>query len=306
MTNSKGFWKDLGAYLLEKPRNAILLTLVVSFLPIFNQLAPAIMCFVTLRRGYQAGAIVLLWAALPYSLLFGLGFQAYEIGFDITNSLFLPFILSLILRQRSQWNIVLSVLLAFGIGLLFSFHAFNENYAVDTINAMQTVLKKLPQENAAINQQQQAFIEGLSDYTPYVLAIKSVFIAILALANVMVARALQGHLFNPQGFKKEILSIRLNVSWLLLYLGVFSWWFFNFNNPLAIAVFYITTLSFVISGWSIIQNFYSKNWAIPRPMVILSYVCFILFMNISLIPVILCCVYDILKNTSLGKSALSS
>ncbi len=299
MAKTEGFLNKLTQFALDKTRNRVLLILIFSLLPFGNWVASVIVCLTTLRKGFNDGMVVLLWAILPDLLVLSLGIPAPVVLFDLNANYLVPFFLALTLRSHESWRSVLLVLTCFGFVELATYEAFFPGYAHSTIAIFQKVIREFWGNPNLYTEAQLSFIDSLVQIVPYVVGIKIVLVSVISLTNLLMARGLQSYLFNPGGLKKELLTIRLSNTWLLFYALCCGYWMMNPGHPLSIACLMVGSLPFVVSGLSIMHGSLTTLSKNRRLLTVLVYLAIFLLMYYSLIPLILMSIYDVVKQTRL-------
>ena len=188
----------LARYIMQGRRQAIIALVVLGAVPIVNLLSPAFSGLVLLQRGAQDGLFVLLWAALPL-----LGWAMA--GGDPQPLLLLAAVapLALCLRETGSWQTVLVTAAATGLALgLF-------------LRLQPELLQPLTaQLRTVLDIYQEAGSEQALALTPQRLAVMlpgslAATLMAAAVGLLLLARWMQGLLYNPGGFRQEFHRLRL-------------------------------------------------------------------------------------------------
>jgi len=179
-------------------REALLVAVVASVVPMFFWVGSAAVGLFTLRRGGTEGGFVALWALLPCLVLARFGEvvpAAAMIGI---------WLVAMVLRATRSWALTLlaasAIGLVFGLGLLGAGGAYLEAVRTIAEGFIAEVGKR--SGDPAVAAQLQA---------PDTQQIASIFGFMLALTLVgctVLARWWQSALFNPGGFREEFHAIR--------------------------------------------------------------------------------------------------
>ena len=190
--------RALAGFVMRGRREALLVAIVASVVPMFFWVGSAAVGLVTLRRGASEGGFVALWALLPCLVLAGLGEvipAAAMIGI---------WLVAMVLRATRSWTLTLMAAsglgLVFGLGLLGLGGGYLEAVRSIAENFVTEVAKR--SGDPAVAAQLKA---------PDTLQIASIFGFMLSLTLVgctVLARWWQAALFNPGGFREEFHAIR--------------------------------------------------------------------------------------------------
>jgi len=191
--------RALAGFVMRGRREALLVTIVASVVPMFFWVGSAVVGLLTLRRGGADGGFVALWALLPCLVLARFGEvipAAALIGI---------WLVALVLRATQSW--ALTLLAASGLGLLFGVGLLGAGggYLESVRSIAEAFIAEVVKRSGdpAVAAQLKA---------PDTLQIASIFGFMLALTLVgctVLARWWQAALFNPGGFREEFHAIRL-------------------------------------------------------------------------------------------------
>lgn len=190
--------RALAGFVMRGRREALLVAVVASVVPMFFWVGSAAVGLLTLRRGGTEGGFVALWALLPCLVLAKFGEvvpAAAMIGI---------WLVAMVLRATRSWSLTLlaasAIGLVFGLGLLGAGGAYLEAVRTIAEGFIAEVGKR--SGDPAVAAQLQA---------PDTQQIASIFGFMLALTLVgctVLARWWQSALFNPGGFREEFHAIR--------------------------------------------------------------------------------------------------
>jgi hypothetical protein len=190
--------RALAGFVMRGRREALLVAVVASVVPMFFWVGSAAVGLLTLRRGGTEGGFVALWALLPCLVLARFGEvvpAAAMIGI---------WLVAMVLRATRSWSLTLlaasAIGLVFGLGLLGAGGAYLEAVRTIAEGFIAEVGKR--SGDPAVAAQLQA---------PDTQQIASIFGFMLALTLVgctVLARWWQSALFNPGGFREEFHAIR--------------------------------------------------------------------------------------------------
>ena len=190
--------RALAGFVMRGRREALLVAVVASVVPMFFWVGSAAVGLLTLRRGGTEGGFVALWALLPCLVLARFGEvvpAAAMLGI---------WLVAMVLRATRSWSLTLlaasAIGLVFGLGLLGAGGAYLEAVRTIAEGFIAEVGKR--SGDPAVAAQLQA---------PDTQQIASIFGFMLALTLVgctVLARWWQSALFNPGGFREEFHAIR--------------------------------------------------------------------------------------------------
>lgn len=242
-TSPRGVLHRFASYVMRGRRQAVIVGLLFTILPLFGWVSNVIVSLVTLRKGAKEGVIVLLWVILPAVVVASLGNRLIILYGIIGGSLF-TYVLALILRQTQSWKAVLTTSLLLGLLAVLLVHLWiphiNEVWS-NQFEHYATLVKN--QFNVAINTARFQF------FAKFATGFQVAFISLSVLINLILARGLQSMLYNPGQFRLELKSVRLSL-WevlLLLVIGILSF----LGIVLAQDVLPVVGLIFVLAGLSV-------------------------------------------------------
>jgi hypothetical protein len=238
-----GVLHRFASYVMRGRRQAVIVGLLFTLIPLFGWVSNAIVALVTLRKGAKEGAIILLWVILPAVVVASLGNRLIILYGIIGGSLF-TYVLALILRQTQSWKTVLTVTLLIGLSAVLLVHLWIPNISLvwsDQFEHYAALVKN--QFNVVVNTTQLQF------FSKFATGFQVAFISLSVLINLMLARGLQSMLYNPGQLRPELENIRLNVWELLVFLVIFT--LSLLRIVLAQDVLPVVALIFVLAGLSV-------------------------------------------------------
>jgi hypothetical protein len=191
-------------------KQAALVAVIAALLPLLYWVSAAVIALVTLRKGPQDGAGVLVWAVLPA------GAWAYSGDPTPLAVMVGVFILAVALRQAANWSTVLMVALPVGAVAGVGLGLALEGLLGQVIEATEKfLLQSASQSTESITLDKEhlklLLLGGLA----------SVHTAIMLLCLIL-ARSWQSGLYNPGGFQKEFHQLRLPLKYTGALIGVLA------------------------------------------------------------------------------------
>lgn len=213
-----GILHRFASYVMRGRRQAVIVGLLFTILPLFGWVSNVIVSLVTLRKGAKEGAIILLWVILPAVVVASLGNRLIILYGIIGGSLF-TYVLALVLRQTQSWKAVLTTILLLGLLAVLLVHYWIPHITEVWVNQFEHyALLVKNQFNVAIN------TAHLDFFAKFATGFQVAFISLSVLINLILARGFQSMLYNPGQLYPELKSVRLSL-WevlILLVIGVLS------------------------------------------------------------------------------------
>ncbi len=224
--------RGVAEYVMRGRYQALLVALVGASSLMFAWISAAVIALVTLRRGLNEGAFILIWALLPAGYMlarFGdMGPLAMLVG---TTAL------AAVLRWAVSWPLALVTSIAVGVITGYAMLLFSTPYLEDMSAMFAEVFENL---QANMPNGQTLHAPGVSTIAG-MLGLMNTVTCVLCL---LLARWWQSVLYNPGGFREEFHGLRLapqfSVTLVLLMLGVsmlgveYRPWAMLFAVPLSI------------------------------------------------------------------------
>lgn len=238
-----GMLHRFASYVMRGRRQAVIVGLLFTILPLFGWMSNVIVSLVTLRKGAKEGAIVLLWVILPAVVVAGLGNRLIILYGIIGGSLF-TYVLALVLRQTQSWKAVLTASLLLGLLAVLLVHAWIPNITevwVNQFNHYAVLIKN--QFDITVN------TARLQLFSKFATGFQVAFITLSVLINLILARGFQSMLYNPGQLRPELKNVRLSLWEVLVFLliGISSF----FGVAMAQDALPVIGLIFVLAGISI-------------------------------------------------------
>lgn len=193
-------FKAVAEYVMRGRIQAVAIALLGSWLPFVPQ---AVIGLVTLRKGWQEGLIVTLWASLPALIGLWVGEVSTPMTLASVAVFFIGFIAGCVLRQVVSWPITLvaSVACSAFAALLI---VIIDNSVADEVAAFFTKVMTGP--DGSIPEEAKPFIESWNVTSASGLV--AYWLGISSIVGLLIARWLQSLLFHPEGFKQEFHAMR--------------------------------------------------------------------------------------------------
>ena len=235
-----GMLHRFASYVMRGRRQAVIVGLLFTILPLFGWMSNVIVSLVTLRKGAKEGAIVLLWVILPAVVVAGLGNRLIILYGIIGGSLF-TYVLALVLRQTQSWKAVLTASLLLGLLAVLLVHAWIPNITevwINQFNHYAVLIKN--QFDITVN------TARLQLFSKFATGFQVAFITLSVLINLILARGFQSMLYNPGQLRPELKNVRLSLWEVLVFLliGISSF----FGVAMAQDALPVIGLIFVLAG----------------------------------------------------------
>ena len=202
--------RDLAAYVMRGPKQAAMVALLSTLIPMMFWLGAAVVGLVTLRQGASKGMAVLVWAILP-ALGWWVGMQDPG-AFIVLMSVF---VMASVLRMTVSWQstLVAGVVASVLVGLIVPW-VMPE--LIDTLVGMADQVFRNLAEDAKLeyDDRLQASFRSLM-----IASFAASFFG-MALGALCLSRSWQSQLYNPGGWRQEFHSLRLSFKTMLVLLGL--------------------------------------------------------------------------------------
>lgn len=225
--------RGVASYVMRGRRQALLVALIGASTLMFAWISAAVIALVTMRRGLNEGAFILLWALLPA------GYMALQFG-DMGPLAMLvgTTALAAVLRWLVSWPLTLVASVAVGVITGYVLLMFSSAYLDSLVEMFAKVFENL---QANLPEGQTLTAPG----TTTIAGMLGLMNTITCLMCLLLARWWQASLFNPGGFREEFHGLRLapqlTVGLALMMLAVgalgvgFRPWAVMFAIPLSLA-----------------------------------------------------------------------
>ncbi len=240
-----GMLHRFASYIMRGRRQAVIVGLLFTILPLFGWVSNVIVSLVTLRKGAKEGAIVLLWIILPAVVVASLGNRLIILYGIIGGSLF-TYVLALVLRQTQSWKAVLTASLLIGLFAVLLVHAWIPNITEVWVNQFgHYALMVKNQFNVVVDTARLQF------FAKFATGFQVAFITLSGLINLILARGFQSMLYNPGQLRPELKTVRLSL-WevlILLVIGLLSF----LGIVMAQDAISVVGLIFILAGLSVVH-----------------------------------------------------
>ena len=189
--------RTLAEFIMRGRAQACLVALLGVLVPLIG---PAAVGLVTLRKGSFEGALVTLWASLPFVVSYFAGQSSPFIAVMSILALANTLIVANVLRGTASWSLALVSDVCVAVGfVVVAGVVFQTDLGV--------MMSDLTELFVSVSEQLEK--DYVMPGTSGVLAWVAWMTAFSALLGVVVARWWQALLFNPGGFQQEFQGIRL-------------------------------------------------------------------------------------------------
>ncbi|WNO08148.1 hypothetical protein [Teredinibacter sp. KSP-S5-2] len=193
--------RALAEFIMRGRIQAVSIALIGSWFPLLTQ---ATLGLVTLRKGWQEGFLVTLWASLPVFLAIWVGDVGVAKVFAGVAVICVSYVVAGILRATVSWSATLAALVAFSMLSALLVTLSVEDLAGE-LSAFYQKLMVSPDKQPSAE-----VLEILGSWTTKKASgVIALWVGFTTVAGLFVARWWQAILFNPGGFQSEFHSIRL-------------------------------------------------------------------------------------------------
>lgn len=290
-------------YILQHRLQALVLTFMVTIIPVVGIVGILIAALVTLVKGVVEGAIFTLAASFPYFIglykgqtgLPGSQFMLWGAGVAVVCNI-LTWVFAVLLKKGMSWSKLLQVAALLGVLVISVIHLAYPNVA-DWWG--EQLLSSLKQANTILNTtttptNMDAQIETINVSKSYASGALTGIILLNALIQLMVARWWQAFMFQPGTLRLELHQIRLSPLAGLLF--VISIIFAYLGNSVVWDIMPIIYLLFAGAGLSVIHYAFGMMGPMAWFWLALLYTTVLLSMPMSLFLLALIALIDIWVN----------
>lgn len=250
----------LAEYVLRGRREAILMALLFTFIPLLGWMGVIIMALITLRKGAYEGFIVYAWIVLPI-LVLSIVFSDVRIFlYDAVCGSLVVYLSAIILRRTESWLLVIQASVLFAAIVIIILHIFNPHIDQMWITRLTKIIQQINanSDTPLTTQDSISTVKWLADYAT---GIQAAILLLANLFNLAIARWMQAMMFHPGGLKEELYNIRIDNATILTgvlvvvlaFLGIAT---FKDLSP-------VILVPFLLSGFSLIHYFANNfrwNW----------------------------------------------
>ena len=243
--------KKLGAFILRSRLHASLAALICALLPfIGGWLAAVIVGFVTLRKNFFEGFLIVLWASLP-AIAWAIDGSWLLL---MTNGVFgfvAVWLLAGIIKKANSWSLTVGVSALIGILAVLAVHlVFGEPH-----------VWWIKQLSAAVSQGSQVLPDTVSaddiqtaiqHVAPFLTGLQVMAVLLFAIVALIGARAVEAAVAGKPHLNKELYFIRIHAMGVVLLVvmgGLAAWGPLIFRDFLPVIL-----LPFVLAGFSLVHG----------------------------------------------------
>ncbi|SRR5579883_132126 len=249
-------------YLLTHRIQTVVLTFVLTFIPVIGTVGIVIAALVTLRKSIAEGAIVAVAATLPYVVAFFLP-SSHEAGIPLvawvtvgvavlSNTLTWTF--AVMLRRQASFSTIFQVSALLGVLAVSVIHLIYPDVAEWWGQSLQSYYQQAQAITGTLgpaSPNTDGQVEAISATKQYATGLMTAAILCSAILQLIAARWWQAAVFNPGSLRRELCNIRLSrlagglfiISLMLSYLG----------NSVVLDIMPILYLLFGAAGLSLIH-----------------------------------------------------
>lgn len=251
MTHVNGLLGKQGKKVLENNRYALLCAVCFAIFPYTTWLSLAMIALVTLKKGWHDGALLLMPVATAY---FGVLLiqQPTVVAIINTGLTFLPvFLAACVLGWSVSWRAVagLFALLAAITGIMVQ--TMVPDFVINQYQYLMAAIQQARPDVLADVFKSATQLNSIS-LANYFFGFQLISVVVSALLPLALARSVQAKLYNPNGFRGELLALRgnkLGLFCLCLLFGMACQQQLIAMNLLPLFVFY-----FLLAGLSLCFN----------------------------------------------------
>ena len=277
-------------FILQGRLQAMGTAFACAFIPLVGTVSILIAGLVTLRKGVQEGALVLVAATLPLLISYiGLPVESSaDYSVSPTDAVAMIVIINVLtwlyavaLRKFPSWSLVLqfaglvSVIAVITVHVVYpDIQAWWQNWLTNYFGNVEQAMGQMTAQDVKTNHGMIASV--VTGIAPYATGIVAMALSFYALLELLLSRWWQSAVFNPGGLQKELLQIRMSYfAGALFLLGmIISYWGVY---PLVVDVMPTLYLVFGLAGLSLL-HFIVKTMKVSWIWMTLLYV------GISLVP----------------------
>jgi len=240
--------RALAEFVMRGRRQALLVAIVASVVPMFFWVGAAVIGLVTLRRGAIEGGLVALWAMLPCMVLAWAG--------EIIPAAAVAgiWVAAMVLRGTQSWPLTLAAASAMGLLLGMGLLWLGNDYLAMTQKVVEAFFSEVAKQ-ADPAAAAQLKVPGV----PQIAGIFAVMHALTMALCMVIARWWQATLYNPGGFREEFHAIRFRSVPGLALLGAGASLHLQAPETQVWAWLFLTPL--LVAGTSLLHALMSKRRA---------------------------------------------
>lgn len=250
-------------YLLRHRWQALILTFLITYIPVLGMASILIAALVTLCLGVVPGALFTLVASLPYILVFASSVQESEAlnmmvwaAVILTlGSNTLTYVFAVLLRRHWTWAALLQIAALFGVLVIAVIHLLVPDVAGWWVNQLTlfynqfaSIAQASVQGSAELGESQLEHINTIKNFASGIVVS---FVLFTAIVQVMLARWWQVLVVNRGRLGKELHYIRMSkLAGVLFFANMV---FCYLENRVALDILPILCLLFGAAGLSLVH-----------------------------------------------------
>lgn len=255
----------LTQYLLGHRWQALLLTFLITYIPLLGMAGIVIAGLFTLSVGVFEGALFTIAASLPYvAAVYGLQPDALTPMIWLTVILtvsgnILTYVFAVMLRRGSSWSQLVQLAALFGVFVICMIHYFYPGIANWWDAQLQVIQSKTMSMAVSAGKLQipappvkDAVLTSNKWVTPCLTGMVMAFVLLTALIQVAVSRWWQMLVINHASVSRELQTIRL--SPLTGYLFILALVLYYLENQIVLDILPVLCLLFGAAGLSLVHN----------------------------------------------------
>jgi len=259
-------------YILQKRFQALLLTFVITFLPVIGIVGILIAALVTLTKGIMEGAAFMAAATLPYIISFylaghgdaSLPLVAWTVvGVAVLSNL-VTWGAACMLYRKASWSTLIQVAALLGALFISVLHLLYPDIAdwwgvqlqtyYEQAQAVTHILKDASGTATAAATPAPAQLEAIQVTKYFATGLMTAAVLFNAILQLVVARWWQAIVFSPGALRRELHGIRL--SKLAGSLFILSLVLSYFGNSVISDIMPVLYLLFACAGLSVIHSLF--------------------------------------------------
>ncbi|MFT5082399.1 MAG: hypothetical protein ACI9Y1_000424 [Lentisphaeria bacterium] len=217
--------RALALFIMRGRFQAVIIALIGSWVPLLSQAA---LGMVTLRKGWQEGLLLSLWALLPLLAGLWIGDVGFVLVYATSAVLFVTYALALVLRATVSWSHTLFLAVVLSIFSVLVINFFVADLSEELTGVYRTIIKDMASSGVEGG---AGSAQGFGGFTSIeTSSLIAFWIGITSIAGVLLARWFQALAYNPGGFQREFHDLRLNVPLAVVSLLAFLFCTFKGND----------------------------------------------------------------------------
>lgn len=250
--------KSLASFILRGPAQAILVTVLTGVLalalPPLSLISGAAIALITLRKGPQAGAIIMVASTAFVAAMAWLSLGNGLVGLVFLGVLWLPLWgLGWVLRETRSLGFTTLVVGLIGIlGVLIAYWWIGD-ISTWWEGILQSIFK--PVLDAGGTVEPESLKRAIVNLSKIMTGVAASGLVLNALLCLYLARGWQAQLFNPDGFRSEFHGLRLGSAAALtgIVLAVLSFLPLGSLSHVAVEMMIVVMSLFVLQGLAVVH-----------------------------------------------------